>query len=589
MKVAHTPSERLRDGLRYYQRDDVAEALRILREESSATMIVNATGLGKTQEAVTIAYEWTDGRVLFLVHRKELIDQIVGRIEQMTGGRHSLGRSVGVEQGMLHSSAYHQFVVGSSMSVCKEKRLARLKDAGGFGLIIVDECHRAHGGTKPHGTIIKAFPEAKLLGLTATPDRLDGISLEEVFKTVAVRRGIREGVDMGYLAPPRAERVVIEAVNLDRVAMVGKEFAVGQLDEEMAKGAVGIARETVKRVGKRSTIIFCPGVQTAHLVATMIRKETGNELAAVSIDKDTPPGERDAHIRGFRDGTHQYLVNVLIAIEGFDAPNCEVIVNASPTHSRGRYTQGIGRGARILPGIIDGLDGPENAGARRDAIAASAKPHFLVLDMVGNCSRHSLIGPADIFAGRASDDDKKDFVVTMANDAAAEGEIDLLATLSAAEEQEAADARAAERMALDEERERVAEGIRRADVQSTSTEGDLFDNAPEDGPGGGVRIKRGDVYESEVRLPELLQYGFSEPDVRARGFEECLRIMRTRRALDVVTKKVMRWLVKDGMSPREASRVRRKAGARAMGYLAENGWSAEPGTLRKIVVDAGES
>lgn len=584
--IAHKPSRALRPGLRYYQNDDVDAVQRVLEREPGA-LVVSATGLGKTQSFVALAYEWTQGRVLFIVHRKELIDQIANRIIQMSGRKLQYGRDVGIEQAELSSARNNQFVIASNMTACRKERLDRMAAQGGFGLIIIDESHRATMGTKTYAPIIKAFPDAKVVGFTATPDRLDGISLKDTFGTVAVRRDIRDGIEMGYLVPPKAKHVYIKEVNLDVVATRGADFVARDLDEQVAKGAAAIAKETVDRAGERQTIIFCPGISSAKLVAEMIRNRTGNPESAVSIDQGTDPVLRDAYVRGFRNGKHQFFVNVLIAIEGFDAPATSCIVIAASTMSRARYTQQIGRGARVLPGTIDHLDGAENAEARREAIKASKKPDFLVLDMVGNCTKHNLIGPADIMAGRSIDPD----AIAKAKEMAQRDEpVDVLDALEQAE-REAELERAREELLEkerqasqmnDAERKRIAGLLNQSSIRSMARDVDIVHGANGSDDRGEMGA-RGPAYADAATIKKLREYGWNDEDFKARGIKHCLKVMRSRDNNDVISLRAMRSLMRYGIPYAKLTAIPKEKGRDAFRYLSGAAWRPNRKELAEIL------
>ena len=127
------------DSLRWYQQDAVRSIEASLATMRS-TMLVLATGLGKTQCFGAVAHRWKSGRVLVLAHRDELVTQARDRLEQMTG------EFIEIEQANLHSHKA-RIVVGSVQSVYRPDRLERMRRAGEFGLIIVDEAHHAVSST----------------------------------------------------------------------------------------------------------------------------------------------------------------------------------------------------------------------------------------------------------------------------------------------------------------------------------------------------------------------------------------------------------------------------------------------------------
>jgi superfamily II DNA or RNA helicase len=112
-------------------------------------------------------------------------------------------------------------------------------------------------------------------------------------------------------------------------------------------------------------------------------------------------------VKGFKAGQYQYLFNCAVATEGFDAPVTSTVAIARPTKSRSLYAQMCGRGTRVLPGVVDHLEGEDKAAERRAAIAASKKPRMRVLDFVGNAGKHSLVGPVDVLGGDYTEEEVK--------------------------------------------------------------------------------------------------------------------------------------------------------------------------------------
>jgi superfamily II DNA or RNA helicase len=353
-------------------------------------LAVLATGLGKTWIFGAIARMWP-GNVLVLAHRSELVEQARARLAAMTG------EVVEVEQGDLLASRKARIVVASVDTIKQKHRLERFgKDH--FGLIVTDEAH--HYTAKSYMRPLEFF-DAKILGVTATPDRGDEQSLGKVFDSVAYCFDILQGIDAGYLVPIRGRQVELGEIQLDGLAKVAGDLAKGQLDEVMVRAVEGIVHKTLELEPGRQGIAFFPGVKSAAYAA-----ERFNALlpgSAVFLSADTPPDERKSAADGFRSGNFRYLCNCMIATEGFDAPSCDLIIQGRPTLSRALYAQMVGRGTRVLPGVVDALDGQTEAEARRSAIASSSKPDCMVLDFVGNATKHALMTPEDLLGGDYSE------------------------------------------------------------------------------------------------------------------------------------------------------------------------------------------
>ena len=143
-----------------------------------------------------------------------------------------------------------------------------------------------------------------------------------------------------------------------------------------------IATPLVKEAGERPTVVFTAGVEQAHALAGVIGTHVGHDRVGV-VDGKTPREERRRVLGAYQDGSIQFMVNVGVLTEGFDAPATACIAMARPTKSRGLYAQMIGRGTRIAEGKAD----------------------CLVLDFVGNSGRHRLVTTADVLAGKELPED----------------------------------------------------------------------------------------------------------------------------------------------------------------------------------------
>ncbi len=288
-------------------------------------------------------------------------------------------------------SSSDERVVVASVQTLKGERLRRFsKDT--FGLIVIDECH--HSPASSYRAIVDHFSVAKVIGLTATPKRLDKKGLHIVFEAACAPFGIEEGLEYGSFVPvdPRSE--FIDSIDLSKVGVTAGDLAQGELEEQIVKSAAPIAQLSVKHMGDRQVIIFTPGVASAHAVAATIR-ELGK--TALSIDANSDDKFREHVLGEFKEKRLQYVVNCAILTEGFDAPGCSGIVIARPTKSEALYVQMAGRGGRPLP-HVGFLPTSE---LRRAAIAESSKPNFKLLDISGHAGRHSLCTSVDVLGGDA--------------------------------------------------------------------------------------------------------------------------------------------------------------------------------------------
>lgn len=411
---------------RDYQTECVEAIFRNLQEHRS-TLAVLATGLGKTVIAAEVAMMWpeTSGRVLFIAHRKELIEQAAASI-----GLH-IDEDCGIEMGQQSEARRGRLVkrgkviVGSVQTLSRPNRLQAF-DPHQFGLVITDEAHHATANT--YKTVYGYFQQnrqCRFLGITATPDRADECKLGEIFETTAYRKDICDGIDGGWLVPIVQQFVYVKGLDFASVrttagdlnerdlerAMAGAnrdeladvdatELTPEQIEarEENERMLAAVAVPAIREANGKPGIVFGVTINHAEGLARMLRQ---HHCTAEAVTQDTDSDTRARIVSDFKAGKLQWLVGVGVFTEGFDAPNAEIVVVARPTKSRALYTQMIGRGTRPARGVIDGVESPDQ---RRAAIATSAKPNCKVLDFVGNSGRHKLISTADILGDSYPED-----------------------------------------------------------------------------------------------------------------------------------------------------------------------------------------
>lgn len=356
-----------------------------------AVLLELATGLGKTVTFAALArmVAANGGRTLVLAHRGELLDQAQRKLA-------AEGLDAQIEQADRRALRSAQVVVASVQSLRGPRLVAWPHDH--FALVVIDEAH--HATADGYRAIIAHFPGARILGVTATADRADGVSLGAVFADVAFRYGMRKAIEDQWLTPIVAERVLLDGLDLTdvRVLSTGADLDAEQLGAQLRRGTVvaAAARAIVERSAGRRTIAFGVDVAHARLLADAINMlEPG---AALAVDGGMDVDARAAALGRFRGGDIRVLTNCQLYTEGFDEPSIGCVAVVRPTMSRALYTQILGRGVRML-----GLSMLESI--------ANGKPNCIVLDLVGNSGRHRLVGPVDALAGRVLDDAERAAVV----------------------------------------------------------------------------------------------------------------------------------------------------------------------------------
>jgi superfamily II DNA or RNA helicase len=384
--------------------NDRFPGIRACFEKYRSSLVVMATGMGKTFVIARAANEWDRGNVLCLAHRIELVDQMADTLAGELGYRPSVEQGIrGLDPESLFAAGH--VVVGSIQSMITENRLRKFRKHP-FGLIIIDEAHRA---TSPsYIKLVDRYrdldPECRVLGVTATPNRTDQTALGLVFDSVAFEMGIVDGIDSGWLVDIQQKFAVVEELDLSKVPCRKNEF--GETDFSPAALEELLSQEGPLHAMSRpildctedgrQAIIFTASVSHAHLWAAVLNHYRPGCAAAVDGTMAKGEGQpRTETIKRYKAGELQFLLNFNIATEGFDAPKTSMVIMGRPTKSVLVYTQMIGRATRPLSGVVDGIHIPEG---RKDAIAASAKPHAVVLDFVGN-SRHQVVTATDVLGG----------------------------------------------------------------------------------------------------------------------------------------------------------------------------------------------
>lgn len=443
------------------------------------------------------------GGFLFLAHKDELIQQAYEEFRS-----NFPGYRVEVEKGEVRASKFADIVIGSVQSMYKPGRLNRF-DPNRFAGVCIDECHHAIASNLTYTTIRKHFAKAKILGLTATPDRQDEIALGQIFDSVAYVYDISEAIADGWLVPigqrlERAESFDLSIVSTDSTG----EFNQGELNRllrehrnlfVLAECAIKYSNLNDKR---RPTLVFCASREHAIDVSNIINAQhakfgTG---AAAAVHYKLDEEERPRIISDFKAGKLQYLTNFGILTEGFDYDAVRVVVNGRPIHrNRSGFAQMAGRATRPLKDIRKALSEAKDAEERKAIIRNSAKPGAIIVDICG--INHKLVlTMADILGGSYTDE-----IIATVKDriAAHSGPVDVDEELKKA-------AIAAEKKARDEARAKLYENIN-VNVELRGRNVDPFNvyDAPvqrESGLYGGKQISNG-------QRSTLLKFGIPEKDL----------------------------------------------------------------------------
>lgn len=326
------------------------------------TLLVLPTGCGKTIVFAKVAEDQVrhGSRVLILAHRGELLEQAADKIGKAT----RLGCAVEkADQTCLGS--WFRVVVGSVQSLMREKRLGQFPEDY-FGTIIIDEAHHCISGS--YQKVLGHFPEARVLGVTATPDRGDMRNLGEVFDSLAYEYTLPRAIREGYLSPIKAMTIPLK-LDLSGVALQSGDFKAGDLATALDPYLYQIAEEMAKYCRERKTVVFLPLVKTSQKFRDILL-EKGFRAAEVNGESK----DRAEILEDFDQGKYNVLCNSMLLTEGWDCPSVDCVVVLRPTKVRSLYSQMVGRGTRLHPG----------------------KEHLLLLDFLWHTERHELCHPASL-------------------------------------------------------------------------------------------------------------------------------------------------------------------------------------------------
>ncbi len=349
-------------ALRPYQNEAKAAVLEQWEQGVQRTLLVLPTGCGKTIVFAKISEDCVKRgeRVLILAHRGELLEQAADKI------RKACNLNCAVEKAEETSlGSFWRITVGSVQTLMRESRLARfLPDY--FDTIIIDEAH--HAISDSYQRILQHFSGAKVLGVTATPDRGDMKNLGQVFDSLAYEYTLPRAIREGYLCPIKALTIPLN-LDLTGVSVQAGDFRAADLDTALDPYLYQIADEMLRNCADRKTVVFLPLVKTSQKFRDILNQR-GFHAAEVNGNSD----DRAEILRDFDDGKYNVLCNSMLLTEGWDCPSVDCVIVLRPTKVRGLYCQMVGRGTRLSPG----------------------KKDLLLLDFLWHTQRHELCRPAHL-------------------------------------------------------------------------------------------------------------------------------------------------------------------------------------------------
>ena len=350
-------------ALRPYQLNAVKAVHKEWNSGNRNTLVVMPTGTGKTIVFSQIVKDQVakGEKVLILAHREELLKQAADKLKASSGMESALEKAANTSIG-----SGLDVVVGSVQTLRQKSRLEKFsKDY--FGTIIIDEAH--HSAADSYKNILKYFNQAKVLGVTATPDRADMKSLSDVFDSLAFEYKLPEAINDGYLCKIRTKTIPLK-VDISKVHTLAGDFNPNELGQALDLYLEAIADSIVKECKGRKTVIFTPLVRISQRLNELLKDRGVNTVEVNGSSKD-----REEILKDFESGKYDAMTNAMLLTEGWDCPSVDCIICLRPTKSRSLYAQIVGRGTRLCKG----------------------KDNLLILDYLWLSGKHSLCHPSDIF------------------------------------------------------------------------------------------------------------------------------------------------------------------------------------------------
>lgn len=326
------------------------------------TLLVLPTGCGKTIVFAKITEECVrrGERVLILAHRGELLEQAADKIMKATGLKCAVEKA---EDSCIGS--WYRVVVGSVQTLQREKRMGQF-DGDYFNTIIIDEAH--HCLSDGYQKVLQHFDSAKVLGVTATPDRGDMKNLGSFFDSLAYEYTLPQAIKEKYLSPIKALTIPL-TLDLSGVSVQAGDFRAADIDTALDPYLYQIADEMETHCANRKTVVFLPLIKTSKKFRDILNSK-GFRAAEVNGNSD----DRAAILSDFDAGRYNVLCNSMLLTEGWDCPSVNCIVVLRPTKVRSLYCQMVGRGTRLCDG----------------------KDDLLLLDFLWHTERHELCHPAHL-------------------------------------------------------------------------------------------------------------------------------------------------------------------------------------------------
>ena len=330
--------------LRNYQIEAIKNLKLSFNKGNKKILLVAPTASGKTVIACSMIEKAMkkNKEVLFVAHRRELIKQCSKKLKEF-----------GVDHGIIMAQQTPNNYAHTQ--VASIQTLTARKDKFGFikpkaDLIIIDEAHRS--ASKSFQELMNEYPDAYIIGLTATPCRNDGKGLGNIYEDLIEVESIRELTDQGFLVPSKIVAPTIP--DLEGIKVIAGDYEKKSLSAKMndPKLIGDIVMHWEKFAEGRPTVVFASSIAHSKHIRNIFAQ---SNIPAGHIDGEMDELEREKQLDLLHTGKIKVLSNCQVLTEGWDEPKVSCVILARPTKSYGLYLQMVGRSLRIFPDKKDTL------------------------------------------------------------------------------------------------------------------------------------------------------------------------------------------------------------------------------------------
>lgn len=320
-------------NLRYYQQEAKDAIFQKWDNGTKNTLLVLPTGCGKTVVFAQITKELIakQKKILIIAHRTELLTQAQNKLAAygvMTAMEKGKETSIGTDANA---------VLASIQTISRKNRLSKF-DTEFFDYIIIDEAH--HAAAASYQKVLNYFKHAKVLGVTATPERGDKKTLADTFENIAYEYPLDKAIDEKFLTPIEACLLPVK-IDISNCKISKGDFDADSIHTALDPYLEQIAKKMESYCKNRKTVVFLPLIATAKKFMQILNR---HGFRACEVNHESK--NRAELLKDFEDDKYNVICNTMLLTEGWDCPSVDCVICLRPTKICSLYQQMVGRGTR---------------------------------------------------------------------------------------------------------------------------------------------------------------------------------------------------------------------------------------------------